>query len=78
MRLLSGLPLDLNRALVPELELLEGVGPRLAKAIVDDRDARGPFPSVEALDRVAGIGPATVAKLRPFLSVVVIAPSSSR
>jgi competence ComEA-like helix-hairpin-helix protein len=74
IRLLVGLPLDLNRAEASELELLDGVGPRLAAAIISDREAHGPFPSLEALDRVPGIGPVTVDKLRPFLSAAAPLP----
>lgn len=40
---------------------------RLAKEIVADRDLRGSFGSAADLARVAGIGPATVRRLEPFL-----------
>src|SRR5262249_43500707 len=36
-------PLDLNRATVAELARLPGVGPGLARRILEDRDRRGPF-----------------------------------
>ncbi|MBI5512011.1 MAG: helix-hairpin-helix domain-containing protein [Deltaproteobacteria bacterium] len=74
MRLAVGLPLDLNRAAAADLELLEGVGPKLARAIVADREANGPFVSYEALDRVRGVGAATLGRLRPFLYVPASAP----
>lgn len=54
--LLDGRPLDLNRASASELELLPGIGPRLAERIVSDRTARGPFRSVQELERVPGVG----------------------
>jgi competence protein ComEA len=57
--------IDLDRAGARELERLPGVGPALARRIVADRDARGPFGSLEALDQVAGIGPAMLAQIRP-------------
>jgi competence ComEA-like helix-hairpin-helix protein len=66
-RLRDGEPLDLNRATAAELELLPGVGPRLARDIVQERTRRGGFRSLEALDAVRGIGPKKLAKLRPFL-----------
>jgi len=47
---------------------------RLAKQIVADRELRGPFGSAQALTRVAGIGPATVHRLEPFLLVAGSGP----
>jgi competence protein ComEA len=55
--LLEGRPLDLNRASAGELALLPGIGLRLAERIVADRQARGPFRSVQDLERVRGVGP---------------------
>jgi competence ComEA-like helix-hairpin-helix protein len=56
--------LNVNRATAVELEGLPGIGPSLARRIVADREARGPFATVEALDRIPGIGPGLVARLR--------------
>lgn len=61
--------LDLNAAGAAELALLPGVGPRLADRIVADRAERGPFASLEDLGRVAGVGPITLAELRPYVVV---------
>ncbi|MGD0484018.1 MAG: helix-hairpin-helix domain-containing protein [Gemmatimonadales bacterium] len=61
------LPLPLNTASAVELDCLKGVGPALAGRIVADRAARGPYPGVEDLDRVPGIGKRLVERLRPFL-----------
>jgi competence protein ComEA len=58
-------PVDLNAAGTAELTILPGVGPSLAAAIVADRDANGAFRSVEDLDRVRGIGPGLLARIRP-------------
>lgn len=73
--LVVGLPLELNSATQGALQALPGVGATRAAAIVEDRMARGPFGSVDELERVHGIGPKTLEALRPF--VVVQAPSSS-
>lgn len=54
-------PIDVNVASEVELQRLPGIGPARAAAIVADREAHGAFPDVAALDRVRGIGPATVA-----------------
>lgn len=55
---------DLACAGAAELGLLPEVGASLAAAIVADRVAHGPVPSVEALSRVPGVGDATLAALR--------------
>ncbi|MCA9285221.1 MAG: helix-hairpin-helix domain-containing protein [Phycisphaerales bacterium] len=57
---------DVNRADAAELALLPGIGPRLAARIVDDRQRRGPFESLDELDRVAGIGPRTILRMAPL------------
>lgn len=59
----SGGGIDINTADVATLEGLPGIGPAKAQAIVDDRNANGPFASCQQLTRVNGIGDATVAKL---------------
>jgi competence protein ComEA len=51
-------PIDVDRASAAELEALPRVGPALARRIVEDREADGPFGSLEGLQRVRGIGPA--------------------
>lgn len=55
-RLLFGIPLDLNKVCADELEHIEGIGPCLAKAIIDYRNAHGPFRTVGELEKVRGIG----------------------
>ena len=62
-----GETLDPDRASARDLDRLPGVGMRLAKEIVSDRELRGPFGSVQGLLRVDGIGPAAVRRLEPFL-----------
>jgi competence protein ComEA len=61
--------LDINRATAAELESLPGIGPVLAGRIVQDREANGPFSSVDELDRVEGIGKGIVAKVRDHVTV---------
>ena len=58
-----------NTASPRELARLPGVGMRLAKDIVADRDLRGSFGSLSDLDRVDGIGPGMLRRLEPFLLV---------
>lgn len=59
--------IDLNSADAAELEELPGIGPALAEAIVQYREAHGPFESVEELDEVPGIGPAKIEAARPYI-----------
>lgn len=63
-----GQGLDINLASAAELELLPGIGPRLAGRIVKARRERGPFERAEDLLSVSGIGPATLTRIKPFLS----------
>ncbi len=58
---------DINTAEKPELELLPGVGEKLAERIVATRQSDGPFVDHEDLRRVKGIGPLTLDKIRPHL-----------
>jgi competence protein ComEA len=61
--------LDLNAAGAEELEALPGVGPALARAIVEHRTRNGRFRTVDDLVDVPGIGPAKLAALRPLVRV---------
>src|SRR6266536_3877176 len=64
-----GALVNVNPATEPELEALPGIGPVLANSIIAYRTEHGPFPTVDALDDVSGIGPATLADLRPLVTV---------
>ncbi|MBI2460229.1 MAG: helix-hairpin-helix domain-containing protein [Candidatus Rokubacteria bacterium] len=61
--------LDLNAAPTSALERLPGIGPRLARRIVEERERAGPFRSAQDLRRVRGIGPKTVETLAPLVTV---------
>lgn len=54
---------DINSATAAQLQTLPGIGATKAAAIIEDRTQNGPFASCDALTRVTGIGPATVANL---------------
>lgn len=60
---------NINTASESELESLPGIGPSKAAAIVKFRQDHGPFATVEQLDAVPGIGDATMASLRPLVTV---------
>jgi len=59
----------LNSATWVEWAQLDGIGEKLARRIVADREERGPFQSPEDLLRVKGIGPKTLDKMRPYLVI---------
>lgn len=65
----SDQPVDLNSATLEQLDGLPGVGPVLAKRIIDWRAAHGRFSSVDDLTEVSGIGERTLADLRPLVRV---------
>lgn len=61
----SALAIDVNSATSAQLQTLHGIGPRTAQIIVEERKRAGPYESLEDLsDRVRGIGPRKVARLR--------------
>ena len=62
-------PVNLNTATSEELQTLPGVGEATAAAILEDREANGPFTSVEDVMRVSGIGEKKFAKMRERLRV---------
>jgi comEA protein len=55
--------INLNTATQTELETLPGVGPKLAQKIIETRNQQ-PFTSLEDLERVPGIGSATIDRLQ--------------
>lgn len=57
-------PVSINTAGQAELESLPGIGPDLAREIVQDRIRNGPFASIDQLQRVKGIGPRKLEELR--------------
>ena len=62
-------PVDVNTAGLEKLDTLPGIGPVLAQRIIDDREANGPFASLEELLKVKGIGEATLEKFRDSAAV---------
>jgi uncharacterized protein len=60
---------ELNTASAPLLSRVAGVGPTLAKRIVEHRSRRGTFASRKALLEVSGLGPRTFEQAAGFLRV---------
>lgn len=66
-RLVLGCPLDLNEVSREELDLLPGIGPKLAARVVAYRRKIGRFGSLGQLTEVRGIGRRSVERLVPLL-----------
>ena len=64
-------PFDVNSATEEELDSIEGIGPVLAKRIVEYRQKNGPFRSMEDLLEVEGIGEKILDVLREQLVLEV-------
>jgi competence protein ComEA len=62
-------PVNVNTADATALESLSGIGEVLAAAIVQYREEHGPFTSVDQLEDVPGIGPATLEDIRDQVTV---------
>jgi competence protein ComEA len=62
-------PVNLNRATAEQLDALPGIGPATAQAIVEHREANGPFASVDELEDVRGIGPAKLDAIRDLVTL---------
>src|SRR5215207_2785068 len=59
-----GQPLNLNTATLEQLDTLSGIGPLTAQKILDFREERGGFGSIEELGEIPGIGDVRLASLR--------------
>ncbi len=57
--------IDINKASETELQSINGIGPVLAGRIIAGR----PYKNVEELLNVSGIGPKTLEKIRPYITV---------
>ena len=58
---------NINTATAEEFETLKGIGAATAEKIVADREANGPFSSIDDLTRVSGIGEKKLAAMRDRL-----------
>lgn len=65
----EGSRININEADAERLQMLPGIGPVKAEAILEYRREKGPFSSVDELLQVKGIGEKTLEKLRPHIKI---------
>ena len=61
--------ININTATKDDLISLPYIGGVKAQAIIDYRTTNGPFKTIEDIVNVKGIGPKTLEKLRPYITV---------
>ena len=61
------LPISLAAASAQDLELIPGIGPKTARALIDYRERAGPVQRIEQLVEIRGIGPKTLEKIARYL-----------
>ena len=64
-----GIPVSLNRESEEGLTAIPGIGPKLAGAIVRDRDTRGGYKALSEIKDVPGIGDKTYKKILPYIEL---------
>ncbi len=62
-------PVAVNSATAAQLQTLPSIGPKTAARILSFREQNGPFSRLEDLLEVKGIGPATLEKIRPAVTL---------
>ncbi|MEB3287195.1 MAG: ComEA family DNA-binding protein [Vampirovibrionales bacterium] len=67
--LLQPSSIGVNQASAGQLDLLPGIGPKLAQRIVAYRKQNGPFQRLEDLKNVKGIGEKNFSKMQPYLAL---------
>ncbi len=61
--------ININTANAEELDTLEGIGAKTAKAIIRHRELNGGFKTVNELCEVSGIGISTLDKIKQYIKV---------
>ena len=65
----SGYVVDLNRATLAELNLLPGIGPKLAEEILKKRESQGSFQSIDDISAIRGLKGARFSNLKKYIVV---------
>ena len=61
--------ININTANWDQLMQLPGIGETIAQRIIDYREQSGLFTTIEDLENINGIGPGTLDKIRPFITL---------
>lgn len=61
--------ININTATAGELDSLSGIGTTYAQRIIEYREANGGFSSIEEIQNVKGIGPATFGKIKDQITI---------
>lgn len=61
--------IHLNTATAKDLQALPGIGQKTAETIIDYRQENGPFQTLDELAHIKGLGPKTLEKIKPILSL---------
>ena len=61
--------ININTASAEELDKLPGIGPAIAKAIIDYRTKNGSFKKIEDINEVKGIGDALFEKIKDQITI---------
>lgn len=64
----AGYRLDINTATAGELEALPGIGPALARRMLDWQTENGPFTGKDDVLAVDGIGETTYERIEPYIT----------
>ncbi len=69
---------NINTADKAALTTLKGIGDFKAQAIIDYRTANGPFKKIDDIQEVKGIGPATYATIKDFITIETTVPEPAK
>ncbi|MBN1656141.1 MAG: helix-hairpin-helix domain-containing protein [Deltaproteobacteria bacterium] len=72
----EGRRIDINTASAADLQLLPGIGPKLAQRIVANREKLGAYRSAKEITRVKGIGPVTFERIEALVTTASAKPES--
>ncbi len=62
-------PINLNSATEEQLMKVPGIGPSKAKEIIEFKNQKGSFNSIDDLKNIKGFGPKTFEKLKEYFTV---------
>lgn len=64
-----GVHIGINSATIEDLEALPGIGPKIAKRIIEYRKLNGTFKNLQELKRVYGIGERKFSSIKQLISL---------